>query len=419
MKRTADTWSSSTQRPYVVNPTPGGDTVQLPATSTPPSQANPQGPPSITSSLERTSTAFLAVAAPRQAAVENVTRAADDDTLDLIDMNDLLVRVKKAIDTGSAWWRKVNFILTGNQKKYFLLASLYYLACETVKSGDWLPIVAHSTQRLGLDLLLKQKWPEGRTTMHVLAGIRSNKWMNAALAIEGQHQSLFIQDHFGHLPFQHALLLGNNEVAQSMLAHDDDAGSMRLCRNKTLEEIPLHFACASHQDSIVLTLLRRKGMEQRLSGNSFGSLALHHALLNLNIDVLPHLLAEAAKDQVLKQTNIGTNALMIAVEYQLVAAVDLLLAVPGALAAQLEARHRDGRGALDFARDGGNPDVIARIETAMQTLIATSTSTSTTSASSAPPPFVIDEAPVPLTPAPPTPASKDNPAFSDTEEDPD
>lgn len=96
---------------------------------------------------------------------------------------------------------------------------------------------------------------------------------------------------------------------------------------------------------------------------------------------------------------------MLAASNGLTAAVDMLLAVPDTLAAQLEARDNNGKRAIDFARAGGNPDVIARIEAAMQSLSATSTSTSTTSTSTSA--------------APPTPAPKDNPAFSDTEEDPD
>lgn len=258
---------------------------------------------------------------------------------------------------------------------------------------------------IGMDFLLKQKWPDSCTFLHLLAATRNSKWLEAALATEGQKQALFLGNKHDYLPLHVAVLGGSTEIVQSLLAHDEDDGSMRLAGSAVHQLIPLHQACALHHDSIVVLLLSRKGEEQRLACSSWGELPLHAALKRSNIEVVPHLLAERAIDQVLKQMNDGRNALMMVASNGLAAAVDMLLAVPDTLAAQLEARDNNGKGAIDFARDSGNPDVISRIQAAMQTLSATSTSTSTTSTSTSA--------------APPTPAPKDNPAFSDTEEDPD
>jgi ankyrin repeat protein len=420
MKRTADTSSSPAQGSYGFTPVPGGPAARHPATSTPPGQANPQNPPSIASSTGRTSTGLLAAPALQQPAVGNATAAADNEHPDLAGMTKLQVYVMGLIDKGCVSWTERLRDLQGETKERRNCFSLMSLYCMTAKKGAvgvWHGAVASMVYAFGMDFLFKQKWPDSDTFLHLLAATRNSKWLEAALATEGQKQALFLRNKRDHLPLHVAVLAGSTEIVQSLLAHDDDDGSMRLARSHAPQMIPLHHACGLHHDSIAVLLLSRKGEEQRLACSKEGFLPLHVALKKLNIEVVPHLLAERAMDQVLKQTDDGSNALILAASEGLAAAVDMLLAVPDTLAAQLEARDNNGERAIDFARGSGNPAVIARIEAAMQTLSATSTSTSTTSTSTAPPPPVIDEAPVPLTPAPPTPASKDNPAFSDTEED--
>lgn len=323
-------------------------------------------------------------------------------------MTELQVQVGRLIDEGYRSWKETWQVVQGGtkeKKKCFCLMSLYCITVKRGAVGFWHGEAASMIHSIGMDFLLKQKWPNSCTFLHLLAATRNSKWLEAALATEGQIQALFLKDKYDYLPLHVAVHAGSTETVQSLLAHDDDDGSMRLARLGAAQMIPLHQACAHHHDSIVVLLLSRKGGEQRLACSQSGALPLHSALIRLNIEVVPHLLAERAIDQVLKQKNDGRNALMLAADNGLAGAVDMLLSVPDTLAAQLEARDNNGKGAIDFARASGNPDVIARIEAAMQTLSATSTSTSTTSTSTSA--------------APPTPAPKDNPAFSDTEEDPD
>ena len=323
-------------------------------------------------------------------------------------MTELRLQVNSLIDKGIGSWTERLQALHGEtkeKKKCFGLMSLYCITARKGVIGRWHSEVGYMIHGFGMNFLLKQKWPDSCTFLHLLAVTRNSKWLEAALATEGQKQALFLRNKHDHLPLHVAVLAGSTEIVQSLLAHDDDNGSMRLARSGVPQNIPLHHACGLHHDSIVVLLLSRKGEEQRLACSKEGFLPLHAALIMLNIEVVPHLLAERAMDQALKQTNDGSNALMLAASSGLAAAVDMLLAVPDTLAAQLEARDKNGKGAIDFARKRGNPDVIARIEAAMQSLSATSTSTSTTSTSTSA--------------APPTAAPKDNPAFSDTEDDPD
>lgn len=95
--------------------------------------------------------------------------------------------------------------------------------------------------------------------------------------------------------------------------------------------------------------------------------------------------------------------------------VKMLLDVPGALAVQLGARDGKGRGAIDLARDGGNAEIIALIEAAMQNLSAASSSSTTSTSATVAISTSTHQGPVPLTPYPSSAAAEDDSGFSDTE----
>jgi ankyrin repeat protein len=213
-------------------------------------------------------------------------------------------------------------------------------------------------------------------------------------------------------PLEIAAVCGSKNVVRCILARETDADSLRMQASDS-GRIALHAACMNNHVSVAKLLLERKGREQRLFANLEGKLPIHVAMrYGANIDFLPPLLAECAMEQTLAQTKSGMNALMLAAQAASSAAVDMLLAVPGSLAGQLQARDSTGSGAIDHARRSGNAEVIARIEAAMQTLHPVSSTFATRPA--------IDPGahpgPVPLTPNPAGTDVADEFSLSDYEE---
>ena len=313
--------------------------------------------------------------------------------------------------------------LTAQERKAFLIVSLYEIEAQRGADGRWNGITDMIMDAVGMDAMLAQKWPGNKSLVRILAGLKNHVWLDLALAAQSAQLSLPMHDALGRTPLHIAVSHGTKKVVQAILAFDDDAGSLRLKKTAKKNSTPLHLACAHGHASIVALLLKIKGEKQRLTAASFNSLPIHAAVaVGTGATVLQHLLAECATEQVYALTSTGTNALMIAARSQLPKAVKMLLDVPGTLAGQSGARDENGRNAIDHARATGNADVIALLEAAMQGLPAGPSSTAgATSASTMTAtrqlPSVGTEPPVPLTPNPPRPAPAEQPNFSDTEDD--
>jgi hypothetical protein len=351
------------------------------------------------------------------------TPASDQGNQDVFENTALVLDVRSKVSKGNRSWIATFRSLKAQARKDFLVISLYEIEAQRGADGRWSGITDMIMDAVGMDAMLSQKWPENKSLVRILAGLKNHAWLELALAARSGPQSLQIPDALGGTPLQIAVGRGSKKVVQSILAFDDDAGSLRLRRAAKTNHIPLQTACAHGHASIATLLLKIKGEEQRLSRDMLNRLPIHAAVIaGTGAGVLPHLLAECAAEQVHAQTSIGTNALMFAVKHQSSKAVRMLLDVPGTLAGQLKARDKNGRNAIDHARDTGNADVIALLEAAMRGLPTGPSSTAGTASARTTTathlqPAVGTEPPVPLTPNQPTPAPAVQPNFSNTEED--
>jgi hypothetical protein len=321
-------------------------------------------------------------------------------------------RAMARINEGVEAWHRAAASLEGQQRSDFLIASLFTSAVNFGSYGYWHGAVQRTIAELGIDVMLAQKWPYDMSWIHVLAHTKHIKWLNRALAGDVEKKSLVLKDKGGRSPLFIAAASGNKSTVRCILACDDDAGTLRMQPSDS-GHIALHAAYSGNHASVARLLLDRKGKEQRLFATAEGKLPIHVALqFDENIDVLQCLLAECALEQALAQTKRGSSALMLAAAAASLPAVELLLAVPGSLPGQLQARDSKGRGAIDHARHSGNTEVIARIEAAMQTLHPVSSTFATRPA--------IDPGahpgPVPLTPNPAGTDVADEFSLSDYEE---
>lgn len=351
-----------------------------------------------------------------QTATATGSPAGNQDGQDIFQNKILMNQVRIKINAGRGNFVTATGSLKGQERINFLIISLALITIDKGSARNWSVVVDRIIDELGTTILCTQKWPYGMTWTHLVACLKNPKWLNLVLATETGKKSLFLKSHAGATPLHMASRIGSRKAMQSILCCDDDAGSLRVNQQQDNKFIALHFACINDHVSAALLLLGLKGREQRMSAATDGSLPIHRALQHgANINVLPHLLAECATEQTLAQTSPGMNALMYAARAASVAAVDLLLAVEGSLAAQLAARDNEGLAAIDHARRSGNAAVIARIDAAMQTLQSSSSSTSTSTAATSAALRVNNQGPVPLTPYPPTPAAGDGTDFSDTD----
>lgn len=419
MKRANESVSIPSHGSAFINVESSGRASQPNARSTTSVGTNTAVQPSVTSTSNRTGTAILP-AVPSAIAVR--TPASEQGNQDVFENTALVLDVRSKVSKGNGSWIATFWSLKAQARKDFLMISLYEIEAQRGADGRWSGITDMIMDAVGMDAMLSQKWPENKSLVRILAGLKNHAWLELALAARSGPQSLQIPDALGRTPLQIAVGHGSKKVVQSILAFDDDAGSLRLQRAAKTNHIPLQTACAHGHASIATLLLKIKGEEQRLSRDILNRLPIHAAITGgTGAGVLPHLLAEWAAEQVLAQTSIGTNALMFAVKHQSSKAIKMLLNVPGTLAGQLEARDENGCSAIDHARATGNADVIALLEAAMQGLHAVpsstaSTTTASTTAVTRLQPSVGIEPPVPLTPNPPTPASAVH-DFSDTVED--
>ena len=351
-----------------------------------------------------------------QTATATSSTAGNEDSQNIFQDKVLVAQVKRKLSEGRANWQRVTVSLKGQAKTNFLILSLLCIAIDKGSARHWSVVADKIIDELGTTFLCAQKWPAGQTWTHLVAGLKNTKWLNLVLATVAGKKSLILKNSDGETPLFMAVTLGTRKAVQSILRCDDDTGSLRMEQNKD-RRIALHYACEADHVPAALLLLNLKGREQRMYATTYGLLPIHGALIfGANIDVLPHLLAECAMEQTLARTSHGTNALMFAAGAASVAAVDMLLAVKGSLAAQLEARDSKGLAAIDHARRSGNAEVIARIDAAMQTLQPFSSSSTATSTAAIPAALPGNHrGPVPLTPYPPTPAAGDETDFSDTE----
>ena len=348
--------------------------------------------------------------------------AGDQGGVDVFDNRTLDLLVKTEISNGLPAWKETLHSLKGQERTNFLIVSFPQIAGTYGSAGHWNCAIRMIMEMVDMATMLAQKWPNNLSFLHLLAGIKDHEWIDLALARDGVPQSLHSSDMAGLTPLHWAAITGKKKVVQAMLSHDDEAGSLRLKKNKA-NSIPLHMACQAGHGSTVALLLSSKGKEQRLSADSLGRFPIHSALIAGGVGALPYLLAECAMEQVSAQAENGWNALMLAICVPSPKAVKMLLDIPGTLAVQLGARDSEGLGAIDHARLQGNAEVIALIEAAMQTApngasSTTSTgSTSTGNGATRLQPAVGTEPPVPMTPYPSTPAPAEQSGFSDTEDD--
>ena len=321
--------------------------------------------------------------------------------------------VKSKISGHPNVW-KVDFLTSRRQQRTdFLIVSFFQIAMMHGSSGDWNAATDMIMDMVGIDAMLAQKWPASNSLAHILARIKNHKWLALALARDGALQSLHAINAQGFSPLHVAVINGKKKMVQAILAHDDEAGSLRLKKFKD-NHIPLHLACQANHISTVELLLGSKGKEQRLSSSALGSLPLHLALV-FGTGVLPYLLAECAIEQVTAQTGCGQNALMLAAEVGSPNTVKMLLDIPGTLAVQLGARDSKGKGVIEYVRAGGKANVIALIDAAMRSLAAASSSSAPSAAVTVAAVSGAHQGPVPMTPYPTSPTAGENFGFSDTE----
>lgn len=361
-------------------------------------------------------------AAPRQPGAGPASPAGRQGNGNVFEDNALLVRIKALIAEDFHVWMKNALLLKGQEKTDFLIASLYEVVRKLGWNPGWHVGLNFIMNNVGMDVLLAQKWPDDRALVSLLTGIKANQWLDQALLRGEGQRSLFVRDKTGTAPLDVAVMAGNKKAVRSILAFDDDAGTLRTSQNPR-KFIALHNMCGYIKDPIVALLLERKGREQRLSANDAGVLPIHAALFaGIGAGALPRLLAECAEEQTLAQTIDGINALMLAAANGPASAVTALLAVKGTLARQLEARDSKGNRAIYHARDSGNAEIIRLIEAAMKKPPSASSSAtpSTTTRMTAlyGLPYRGNERPVPLTPCPPTAVVVEDPGISDTEDEP-
>jgi ankyrin repeat protein len=350
-----------------------------------------------------------------QTAAATGSTAGNQDSQDIFQNKVLMEQVRSKVNDGRQNWLLASVSLKGEERRNFLIAGLFFIAVDKGSARHWSVMADRIIDELGTTILSTQKWPGKLTWPHLAACLKNTKWLNLALATEAGKMSLILKTSAGQTPLHMASRYGTKKAVHSIQGCDDDTGALRMEQSNS-KHIALHHACVNNHVSAVLLLLSLKGREQRMSATTDGLLPIHAVLQHpANIDVLPHLLAECATEQTLAQCKGGLNALMLAAKAASVDAVDMLLAVEGSLAAQLEARDNEGLAAIDHARRKGNAEVIARIDAAMQTLQPSSSSTSTSTAATTAALRVNDRGPVPLTPYPPTQAAGDETDFSDTE----
>jgi ankyrin repeat protein len=353
-----------------------------------------------------------------QAATATDSPAGNEVSQDIFQNKIWSSQVMSKLSHGHTSWQRDLDLLKGQERTNFLITSLLWIAMDKGSARHWSVIADRIIDELGTTILFTQKWPGKLTWTHLAACLKNTKWLNLALATETGKMSLILKNSAGQTPLHMASRFGIKKAVHSILGCDDDTGSLRMEQTNG-KHIALHEACVNNHVSAALLLLGLKGREQRMSATTNGCLPIHEALQHgANIDVLPHLLAECAREQTLAKTGLGMNALMFAAKAASVDAVDMLLAVEGSLAAQLEARDSEGLAAIDHARRSGNAGVIARIDAAMQTLQPSSASTTTNTTSTTATPAALpanNRGPIPLMPYPPTPAVEDKTDLSDTE----
>jgi ankyrin repeat protein len=431
MKRSSDAVFPSVHRQTAINTAYDLRTGQQPAPSATPSGMTANTQPSIASMTNRTGGTMLpatllpvhtqpADTAPAfvQTATATDSPAGNQDGQNIFQNNILMNQVRSKLVYDRVNLKLAFDSLKGQERTNFLIVSLVCIAMDKGSARHWSVVADRIIEELGTTILFTQKWPGKLTWTHLAACLKNTKWLNLALATEAGKMSLILKNSAGQTPLHMASRFGTKKAVHSILGCDDDTGSLRMEQTNG-GHIALHDACVNNHVSAVLLLLGLKGREQRMSASTHGSLPIHGALLHgANIDVLPHLLAECASEQTLAQTSRGMNALMLAARAASADAVDLLLAVEGSLAAQLEARDSEGLAAIDHARRSGNAGVIARIDAAMQTLQPSSASTTTSTTSTTATPAALpanNRGPIPLMPYPPTPAVEDKTDLSDTE----
>lgn len=292
----------------------------------------------------------------------------------------LFTRVKEKIEEGSLQWVDALRLLKGQEETDFMIASLPAVVEKCRFEPAWIGPVNAIMSGVGMTALLAQDWPGDRSLVSLLAVSMSNDWLKQALATDAGKQSLFKADSKGWSPLCHAVRARSTEAVQSILACDDEAGSLRTFLVGRDKGMPLHLACAMNSAKVVDLLLAHKGKEQRLYSAKNCLLPLHIAMATLESgEVVSALLKEYAEEQTRAQSSIyKRNALMLAAVNLRVPFVKPLLAIETTLAEQLQARDAEGRTAIDYANNGGRPDIIRMIETAMRTLSAASSSSSST-----------------------------------------
>lgn len=345
----------------------------------------------------------------------------------------LMARVEAAVGTGRATaWYAAFLALQGEEQIRFGIASIDHIGQKWGPSFFvWRGALNACCRRVGMERLLAQEWAGRTPYVSVLAVLGLNELLAEALKTGAGKASLRKASKHGDTPLHLAARYCNFEAAQLILSADDAEGTLRV-KGNGCGGLPIHFAALCGANDIAGLLLARKGKEQRLTATlNTKFLPIHMAILKAVSDTLVKtLLEECAEEQVVaRYGSAKMTPLMVAIRICSPEIVRLLLNVRSALPQQLTMRDDRNRTALDYAKESGNPEILALIEAAMKDLPeassssstgtgATTSNSATTTTASGPAPGTGD-GPVPLTPYPATPMADAWPEIEEEFEAPD
>lgn len=120
--------------------------------------------------------------------------------------------IKRKVDEGTQAWEQKAYSLIEPVKTLFTLESVSYVARIHGASGNWHGIVEETITRIGIDFLVKGKYADGNTLLHILASIKNSKWLEQALATERGKQSLVLRNHMGYTALHYAAMHGRKKM---------------------------------------------------------------------------------------------------------------------------------------------------------------------------------------------------------------
>lgn len=341
------------------------------------------------------------------------TATPDGATVDIFQDEALRHSVVSEAKDSAAWWRRYRKLQGEERARYGIASLSHFMEQGERPRGLQRGAMKRVCRDLGVERLMRQKWPKNLTLVHILVQMGLNDVLAEVLRTEAGRKCLSHRNDLGNTPLHWAARCGNLEAATLILNFDDEQGTLRLQGNAK-GALPIHLALHYQSDDIVEPLLGRKSREQRLCASRDWALPLHTAIAcGANAATIGKLLEDCAAEQTIFQACGGKpTPLHIAIRTGDIEAVKLLLAVKPALLQQLKLRCSSGKTVRDFAQESGDAEIIALLDEAMQELPSSSASSSTTgmaststttSSAATSAQQARHDAPVPLTPYPQTP----------------